>query len=368
MADPDDKDHLLLHGFDLSGCRIECISLESTSATAYVKTPWELPSQFITDILSKYATVVNARRLVYYNQPHVETGWRAFRLQNIRTGASIPTVLSLYGYNLRVRCKTAGQTGPRRCFHCQDPSHLIRDCPRRSNDFNRQATEDTTMETEPTSKTTDNSTPADNQPQSLPQPLPQQQTQPQTEQQLQEQPLSTQQSEDTMETNSDKVSDSAERVTEETTEKPSNDTEDPCQPDDDTSTAPQTDDTECMEDEDEEEEDPPLSNSNPTPWKQSRKPVQLTDSPHCPRLRRPRNQDNDSETELVSYVKNGKKFWRKKRRRQKPKPKPKPEPTVSSPDTHPPTTTTTPASTVTDPPTIQDPTDNDPSTEYHPSQ
>ena len=120
------KERIMVEGFDIEGRHIEVSSVQPNTALVTIKMPWEMADEHVTSHLSKYANVVSVRRLTYRNFPSIETGVRAFKLNNVRPTAQLPNIITVGPYHMVVR--VSGQY-VRRCFRCGSNSHLVRDCP-----------------------------------------------------------------------------------------------------------------------------------------------------------------------------------------------------------------------------------------------
>ena len=79
-----------------------------------------MADEHVISHLSKYANVVSVRRLTYRNFPAIETGVRAYKLNNVRPTA-LPNIITVGPYHIMV--EHVSRQYVRRCFRF---NHLVK--------------------------------------------------------------------------------------------------------------------------------------------------------------------------------------------------------------------------------------------------
>ena len=118
------------HGILLQNTLIQCERTNvANSVVVYVKCPYEMSDQVVTNTLSFYGTVANIRRQFHDFDRSVETGVRSFMIKSLKK--PIPSFLRVGGFTLPVRYRGQVKT----CKICEQTDHLAYDCPARGRCF-----------------------------------------------------------------------------------------------------------------------------------------------------------------------------------------------------------------------------------------
>ena len=108
-----------LQGIRLGNTLLQCERTNViNSAVVYIKAPYEMTDEVVTNVLLQYGTVTNIRRQVHEFDNSIETGVRSCLVRNIKK--PIPSYLKVGIFSLPVRYKGQEKT----CKICNQQGHF----------------------------------------------------------------------------------------------------------------------------------------------------------------------------------------------------------------------------------------------------